>query len=243
MLSNKDIKLIKSLREKKFRQRYNLFVAEGVKIIEEIAKNNWEIKRILTTKKLEYISNIHQEIISEQELKKISSLKTPNTCIALCPIYSAKKPNNSKGLTLVLDSIRDPGNLGTIIRLADWFGVENIVCSEDCVDLYNQKVIQSTMGSFVRVNVFYTDLTAYLENYSGTIYGTFLSGKSIYKTSFSEELAIVIGNEANGISKEIESIIKEKISIPRFGKLQKTESLNAAMATGIILGEVFSQRT
>jgi TrmH family RNA methyltransferase len=141
------------------------------------------------------------------------------------------------GLILALDSIRDPGNLGTILRLCDWFGIEQIICSKDAVDLYNPKVIQATMGSISRVSVHYIDLVEFIRKTQLPIYGTFMEGNNIYKTKLPKEGIIIMGNEANGISLELEKLCKNKLAIPRFGSLQKTESLNVATATAIVLSE------
>ena len=174
--------------------------------------------------------------ITQADLKKISALTTPNTCLATFSI-----PENIKielnGLVLALDSIRDPGNLGTIIRLCDWFGIETLLCSEETVDVYNPKVIQATMGSISRVSIVYCDLENELKGSEIPVFGTFMDGKSIYNESLPHEGIIVMGNEANGISSTIEKIVSERISIPRFGNLQLTESLNVATATAIILNE------
>ena len=138
--------------------------------------------------------------------------------------------------------MQDPGNLGTIIRLADWFGIEQIVCSEDCVDFYNPKVIQATMGSFTRVNVIYKDIAALLQNPDRPVFGTDMVGQSLYKTDFPERFYLILGNEGNGIRPEIKKLVSQNITIPRFGKLQHTESLNVSMAAGIILGQIFSKK-
>lgn len=143
---------------------------------------------------------------------------------------------------MVLDNVQDPGNLGTIIRLADWFGIEQIVCSEDCVDFYNPKVIQATMGSFTRVNVIYKDIAALLRNPDRPVFGTDMVGQSLYKTDFPERFYLILGNEGNGIRPEIKKLVSQNITIPRFGKLQHTESLNVSMAAGIILGQIFSEK-
>ena len=145
--------------------------------------------------------------------------------------------NTSSGLELALDNIKDPGNMGTIIRLCDWFGISKIVCTEETVDIYNPKVVQATMGSLARVEVLYTHLTDYLKTTDKDIFGTFMEGTNIYKTELPSKGIIVMGNEANGISAEIEHLVTQKISIPRFGSLQQTESLNVATATAVILSE------
>lgn len=241
MLTNNESKLINSLVKKKFRQKYNKFIVEGVKIIDELIKSPYNIDKIYTTSPLLDTLTIDQIIITETELKKISQLVQPNTALALCEIPEEKEPNLN-GLVLALDDIRDPGNLGTIIRLADWFGVEQILCSKETVDVYNPKVIQATMGSFTRVQINYVELKDVFSKYNGPVLGTFMDGKKIYQTSFPQNSILLMGNEANGISEELISYITNKITIPRFGKLQQTESLNVAMATGIILSEFASSQ-
>jgi TrmH family RNA methyltransferase len=174
--------------------------------------------------------------IDEKELKKITALATPNTCLAVFKIPSEKKIIES-GLILALDSIRDPGNLGTILRLCDWFGIGQLICSKETVDIYNPKVVQATMGSIARVNVNYIDLETFINQTQLAVFGTFMNGTNIYKTNLPQEGIIIMGNEANGISREIEKLIKNRLTIPRFGTLQKTESLNVATATAIVLSE------
>src|SRR5690606_9323670 len=144
---------------------------------------------------------------------------------------------NNTGLTVVLDNVRDPGNMGTIIRLCDWFGIKQLVCSESSVDIYNPKVVQATMGSIARVNVIYADLGAFLKDSAVPVYGTFMEGENIYTQKLPESGIIVMGNEANGIAPDIEALVSHKIAIPRFGDLQETESLNVATAAAIILSE------
>ena len=174
--------------------------------------------------------------ISESELQKISALTTPNTCLALFKIPAAVS-FEEKGLIVALDDVRDPGNLGTIIRLCDWFGIKTLFCSEESVDVYNPKVVQATMGSISRVNIVYGNLEHLLSETKLPVFGTFMNGKNIYNETLPKEGIIVMGNEANGISKPIENLISERIAIPRFGDLQATESLNVATATAIILSE------
>ena len=237
MVSKNQIKLITSLQQKKYRKQYNLFFAEGVKVIQELIDANYELNDLFTTQN--DFSNLKKgkiHAITSLELKKISALTTPNTCLATFSIPENKK-SEFNGLILALDSVRDPGNLGTIIRLCDWFGIETLLCSEETVDVYNPKVVQATMGSLSRVSVIYCDLENELKNAKVPVFGTFMDGKSIYTESLPKEGIIVMGNEANGISKSIEKIVVERISIPRFGDLQLTESLNVATATAIILNE------
>jgi len=237
MLSKNQIKRITSLHQKKFRNETQLFIAEGFKVIEELFNAGFEAEFFFTTTTaLKSIATFVPQLISATDLSKISCLKTPNDCLAVFKMTKSK-PINLTGLVLCLDHIRDPGNLGTIIRLCDWFGVEQLICSTETVDLYNPKVIQATMGSFSRVNIVYTDLNLFLNETSLPIYGAFMDGENVYETTLSANGILVLGNEANGISDLIASNITAKISIPRFGTLQKAESLNVAMATAILLSE------
>ena len=237
MVSKNQIKLITSLQQKKYRFANQLFFAEGIKVIQELVESNFELVHLYTTQNdFEEVSNDKKIMISESDLKKISALATPNTCLAVFKIPTEKKILES-GLILALDSIRDPGNLGTILRLCDWFGIEQLICSKDAVDIYNPKVVQATMGSIARVNVNYVDLESFINKTKLAVYGTFMDGTNIYITDLPQEGIIVMGNEANGISPELEKLIKNRLTIPRFGKLQKTESLNVATATAIILSE------
>ena len=237
MLSKNQIKYITQLKQKKYRDLNKTFVAEGVKVIEELLNSSLELIHVYSTQELKLnIPHGLFTIITETELKKISFLTTPNQCLALFRMKEIKLPVDS-GLKVALDNIRDPGNLGTIIRLCDWFGIEDLICSHETVDVYNPKVVQATMGSLTRVNVFYTDLNDYLKNYEHSIFGTFMDGSTIYKEQLPTEGIIVMGNEANGISNEIEQLVTNKIAIPRFGNLQQTESLNVATATAIVLSE------
>ena len=237
MLSKNQIKLITSLQQKKQRFAHQLFFAEGIKGIQELLESNFELVHLYTTQTdFEQVSSDKKVLVNEQELKKITALATPNTCLAVFKIPTEKKITES-GLILALDSIRDPGNLGTILRLCDWFGIDQIICSKETVDIYNPKVVQATMGSLARVNVNYIDLETYISQTHLPVFGTFMDGTTIYKTDLPQEGIIVMGNEANGISPEIEKSIKYRLAIPRFGKIKKTESLNVATATAIILSE------
>lgn len=237
MVSKNQIKLITSLQQKKYRFAQHLFFAEGIKVIQELLESNFKLIHLYTTQNdFEEVSKDKKMIISESDLKKISALATPNTCLAVFEI-PAEKTISESGLILALDSIRDPGNLGTILRLCDWFGIEQLICSKDAVDIYNPKVVQATMGSIARVNVIYVDLESFLKQTKLPVYGTFMDGTNIYGTDLPREGIIVMGNEANGISPLLEKLIKNRLAIPRFGTVQKTESLNVAMATAIILSE------
>lgn len=243
MLSNNAIKIITSLGSKKYRQKYNLFVVEGVKNITEVLKSTIKVQELFITEDLwPENSGVKKTFVDDQQLKKISFLSTPNVGLALCELPPSSCSTAFEGLAIALDDIRDPGNLGTIIRMADWFGIEHLFCSVESVDLYNPKVIMSTMGSFSRVHVHYLDLKSFLGNYSGPIMGTFMEGTSIYGSVLPQSGILVMGNEANGVSKDIEQLATHQLSIPFLGKNGQTESLNVAAATSVILGEFASQR-
>lgn len=236
MVSKNQIKLINSLQQKKYRKLHNLFIAEGKKVIQELIDANFSLEHLFVTKENLFDSKYNFELISDNDLKKISALTTANDCLA---VFKIKEVNFkvSSGLELALDNIKDPGNMGTIIRLCDWFGISKIVCTEETVDIYNPKVVQATMGSLARVEVLYTNLADYLKTTDLEIFGTFMEGKNIYKQELPARGIIVMGNEANGISTDIENLVTQKINIPRFGSLQQTESLNVATATAVILSE------
>lgn len=237
MLSKNQIKLITSLQQKKYRKQQQLFFAEGIKVIQELLNSNFELEHLFVTDAVfPAVPKNKISIITDAELKKISALTTANNCLALFRI-PLEKTIRENGLIVALDDIRDPGNLGTILRLCDWFGITQVVCSPETVDIYNPKVVQATMGSITRVNVVYTDLADFIKGTKLPVFGTFMDGENIYKSKLPNEGVIVMGNEANGISPEIEKLTKYRISIPRFGDLQQTESLNVATATAIILSE------
>lgn len=242
MLTAHTIKTIQSLDKKKYRQKYNLFLVEGNKIIKELPNSDYEIENLYSTDPENItFKTVNIEKILPSDLKKISFLQHPKDSVAICKIPESKILKDVK-IQLILDGIQDPGNLGTIIRLADWFGIEQIICSNDTVDVYNPKVIQATMGSFLRVNVFYTDLEEYLEEYQYPIFGTDMNGENIYEAEFPEKFSLVFGNEGNGLRPSTEDLISTMITIPRFGRSQSTESLNVSMSAGIILGEIFSKK-
>ncbi len=216
-------------------------MVEGNKIITELRNSDFKIKEIFSTdpQKLDRVETpvIH---ISENELKKISFLQNPKDSVALCYLSEVVKFED-KNIQLVLDGIQDPGNLGTMIRLADWFGIEQIICSEDTVDFYNPKVIMASMGSFTRVNIVYTDISEYLSVTENVNIGTDMEGENIYTFKKPEKINLILGNEGKGIRPETEKFLQKSIMIPRFGKSQSTESLNVSMAAGIILGQLFSE--
>lgn len=237
MVSKNQIKLITSLQQKKYRKEHKLFFAEGKKVINELINAAFELQYLFSTDAI--FPEIHPSkvnLVSEAELKKISALTTSNDSLAVFKIPEQKKINET-ALIVALDDIRDPGNLGTIIRLCDWFGIKELVCSEETVDIFNPKVVQATMGSIARVNINYLNLENFINKTNLPVFGTFMDGENIYKSTLPKDGIIIMGNEANGISATIEKAVKNRISIPRFGDLQQTESLNVATATAIILSE------
>ena len=237
MITKNQIKLITSLQQKKNRNLHNLFFAEGEKVIRELLNSKFELEHLYFTENIfdDLTLNNATEITSS-DLDKITALSTANNCLAIFK-QSKEMPVLDCKITLVLDKIQDPGNLGTIIRLCDWFGIYQIVCSIDTADYYNPKVVQATMGSLTRVNINYCDLDRYLSSAKLPVFGTFMDGENIYKTNLPDAAILIMGNEANGISENIEKYINRKITIPRFGDFQKTESLNVANATAIVLSE------
>jgi TrmH family RNA methyltransferase len=236
-LSKNHIKLITSLQQKKYRQKHKLFVAEGVKVVEELLSSNFEVEKLFVTQ--EYLSKLNDEqlvVVSDIELKKISQLKSPNKVLGLFKIPERKTKSNG-GLVVALDEINDPGNIGTIIRLCDWFGVSKLVCSKNTVDCFNQKVVQASMGSLTRIEIVYEDLIPFLEATSLPSFIADMNGENVYKSNLPKEAILIMGNEANGVSDEIREVVDSKVSIPRFGDIQQTESLNVATATAILLSE------
>ena len=234
-LSKNHLKLITSLSQKKYRHKYKLFVVEGMKVVQEFLNSSYELEILFSTESsFSYLDSFIE--VSEQELKKISSLKTPNKVVALFKI-PVEKNSNSSGLIVALDAINDPGNLGTIIRLCDWFGIDQLLCSKETVDCYNTKVVQSSMGSLTRVAISYIDLKEYLTSVSIPVFIADMDGDNIYEMKPPTSAVLVMGNEANGISNSIKQIVSTKITIPRYGNSQLTESLNVATATAILLSE------
>ncbi len=237
MISANQKKLVNSLSQKKFRTEYSSFVVEGGKMLEELLQSDFEVETIFaTTSWVENNSNVDSIEVSEKELKGISLLKTPNEVVAVVKQKKKQLIDVSSQLTIALDTIQDPGNLGTIIRTADWFGIKNVLCSHDSVDLYNPKVIQATMGSFLRVNIVYADLCEFFSsNKNLTVYGAFLDGDNVYKKQLSSNGSVLLmGNESKGISEELKPFVTDKVSIPKLGE---AESLNVAAATAILCSE------
>jgi len=242
MLSKNEIKDIQSLSQKKFRDELKLFIAEGPKIVEELIELiPHQIEKIYAVEewienRKSSVQNIQLIEVSSAELDKLSQLQTPNQVLAIIKKNDSKKPEASL-FTLYLDTIQDPGNFGTIIRIADWFGIKTIVCSTGCVDLYNPKVIQSTMASIARVNVFYDENDEWLRDQTAPIFAATLDGTILYEHSKTKEAILIIGNESKGIRPEILQYATENITIPKKGE---AESLNAAVATGIILSHLLA---
>jgi RNA methyltransferase, TrmH family len=250
MLSKNKIKWIHSLDIKKYRETEKLFVAEGQKIVGELLVSSFSTVALYATDQW-FKQNIHlgkyfpneSEVVTESELQKVSFQKSPQEVMAIVriPEYIFESKNLKDKLSIVLDTIQDPGNLGTIIRLADWFGIENIICSMDTADVFNPKVIQSTMGAIFRVKLYYKPLEQVLPeliNAGLPIYGTALDGENIYTIPLSENGIIIMGNESKGLNKNLQSFIHHKLFIPNFPVGQKnTESLNVGVATAIICAE------
>ena len=236
MLSKKVLKDIQSLGLKKSREESGLFIAEGPKIVEELMHLvPDQIEAVYATTAFQDKANSKNLIeVSEIELGRISQLKTPHQVLAVIKQFPIKKPDSSR-FVLYLDTIQDPGNLGTIIRIADWFGVKDIVCSTGCADHYNPKVVQSTMASIARVNVFYDEKNDWLQEQSTTIYAASLHGKPLSEFPKTEEGILIIGNESKGVRDEFMQLATKPITISRRGE---AESLNAAVATGILLSHL-----
>lgn len=236
-ISKNQLKLITSLSYKKYRQAEKLFIAEGIKVVEEFLNSSIMLETLFCTPDFNTtISSDKIVRISEDDLKKISQLKTPNKVLGVFKIPEEKKLLN-KGLIVALDTINDPGNLGTIIRLCDWFGVTELICSLNTVDCYHPKVVQASMGSLSRVAIHYVDLQTYLSTATLPTFIADMNGINVYKNSIPKEAILILGNEANGVSDDLKKLVSSKISIPRFGEIQETESLNVATATAILLSE------
>ena len=236
-ISKSQLKLITSLSQKKYRQKHQLFIAEGIKVVQEMVNAAFSVERIFCTDDFSItISEDKITRISDADLKKISNLKTPNKVLGLFKIPDEDSIKN-EGLILALDTLNDPGNLGTIIRLCDWFGITQLICSKETVDCYNQKVVQASMGSLTRVSIRYIDLEEYLQETNLPTFIADMDGENVYKINLPKEGILILGNEANGLSENIKTLVKNKISIPRFGEIQQTESLNVATATAILLSE------
>lgn len=238
MFSKSQIKFINSLSQKKYRQKHSMFLVEGRKAVSELLDSHFRLHHLYTTEDIFDVPLNKKEVISNNDLKKISQLSTPQTVLAVFE-FPETAIWKEEGIILALDGVQDPGNLGTIIRMCDWFGIKQLLCSEGTVDCYNPKVVQATMGSISRINIHYLDLADCLKNvqYTFPVYGSFLQGKNIYSEELPSEGIIVMGNEANGISEQVELQVKKRLTIPQFGDSHNTESLNVATATAIVLSE------
>lgn len=238
MLSKNQVKLIQKLHHKKYRNELNLFIVEGKKSINEFLQAGYTPQLLIATEA--FTTNVPQHLItlvSKDELRKVSTLQNPDEGLA---VFEQPKHKGilQEGVIVALDNVQDPGNLGTIIRLCDWFGVETLLCNTQTVDCYNPKVVQASMGSLTRVAVHYLDLAAFLTTTTLPVYTMDLEGENLYTATFPKDCILILGNEANGISAEVRALSNEVITIPRFSKHQRTESLNVAMAGAIILSEV-----
>lgn len=231
MITKNTLKEIHSLRLKKNRLAKQQFVVEGEKGVHAFLEAGFQAHYLLTTHAEKHPK---ADLIGVREMQRISQLKNPSTLLGVFSIPAGRTIANN-GLVLMLDTVADPGNLGTLIRLCDWFGITDIVCSLTTVDCYNAKVVQATMGSLARVTCHYLDLVSFLNEDLRPVYGTFMEGKSIYATALPKDAILVLGNEANGISQELVPFITEKISIPKT-KSEGPESLNVAIAGAIVLG-------
>ena len=238
MLSKNQVKLIQKLQQKKYRNELNLFIVEGKKSIVEFLQAGYRLELLIATEVFATALNGQPiTLVSKEELRKVSSLKNPDEGLA---IFHQRQHKGilQEGVILALDNVQDPGNLGTLIRLCDWFGIETLICNSQTVDCYNPKVVQATMGSLTRVAVHYLDLAGFLATCALPLYAMDLDGENLYTTEFPEDCVLILGNEANGISPEIRALADGIITIPRFGKLQQTESLNVAMAGAIVVSQV-----
>ena len=233
MISKNQIKFVRQLEQKKYRKKEGLFVAEGPKVVGDLLRAGFKAHTIFATSEWESQGQTFQEV-SDEELRRVSFLQHPQRVLALFFISTESVPSVSS-LSLALDDVQDPGNLGTIIRIADWFGIDTIYCSENTADAWSPKVVQATMGSIARVNIIYTDLQELISKAQVPVYGTLLDGQDIYTQELSKEGIIVMGNEGNGISAPIRKLINRKLLIPQFH--EGPESLNVAIATAITCSE------
>lgn len=234
MLSKNQIKFVRSLELKKNRKREHLFVAEGPKVVGDLLRAGYHPHSIFSTSPLQ-----DGQLVTEEELQRISFLQHPQEILAVFEIPdSEQRPFNPNGLSLALDGIQDPGNLGTIIRIADWFGIDAIYCSHDTADVYNPKVIQATMGSIAHIPIIYCDLVELISKAQCPVYGTLLDGEDIYQQTITPNGIIVMGNEGNGISEPVRPLVTNRLLIPNFSHSPETaESLNVAIATAITCSE------
>jgi len=238
MITKNQIKYIRGLSLKKNRIKEQCFVVEGEKCLAELLNSSFEIVELFALKDwIDENKSVFDKIqaISFKELERISNLKSPNKVLAVVKMKEQEIIQSKSTVTLVLDDINDPGNLGTIIRMCDWFGVKQIICSENTVDTYNPKVVQSTMGSLFRTHIIYADLSAYLAKVTTPVYGAYMDGKNVKNIKINHKVHLVMGNEADGMSEKVEKYISKRVAIKNIGG--NTESLNVAVATSILLHE------
>ena len=243
MLSKSQISFIKSLHQKKYRKEHGLFLVEGIKSIKEFIQSSYQIHSIFYNSEQSGLlpklpANINLFEVNNAELGKISTLQTPQGFLALVHTQENRELSLQQlknRFTLVLDGVQDPGNMGTIIRTADWFGFKNIVCSEDCVEVFNPKTVQATMGSLARVEIYIENLSTFLDRSQIPVFGALLDGESIYQMNWGTEGLVILGNEGKGISPEIVKKINKPVTIPRFGE---AESLNVAVSAAIFCSEL-----
>ncbi|BBN82357.1 RNA methyltransferase [Pseudoalteromonas sp. A25] len=239
MISKNQLKLLRALAQKKYRKQHGLYLVQGQKNVQELIAANIPIQQLFASPQFisehrPQLQNIDYVEADADSLTKASTLTSNNAAIAIVK-SPEPQPIDESTIVLALDGVSDPGNLGTIIRVADWYGLKQIVVSEDCADHLNPKVISATMGSFVRVNIVRTNLVEFLAQYSGAIYGAYLNGQSVHNTEFATKGVLVMGSESHGIRQQVGQYINTPITIPSFGG---AESLNVAMATGIILDNI-----
>ncbi|MEZ4811652.1 MAG: RNA methyltransferase [Allomuricauda sp.] len=236
MVTKNQIKLVTSLQQKKYRSKHGLFVVEGKKLVAELLDSGIKCFQLFVDNVGKTTDFDGADEVPTSILKQMGSMANPSGVLGVFHIPEAQKIEETDWI-VALEAVRDPGNLGTIIRLCDWFGIKSLVCSEDTADCYNPKVLQATMGSIARVNVSYVDLPGFLKTTKLPIYGAFMQGDVVYGMALPKKGVLVMGNEANGISDEISVLINERISIPQFGDAT-AESLNVATATAILLSEI-----
>ena len=239
MISKNQLKYIRQLEQKKYRRREGVFVAEGTKVVGDLLQR-YRPEAVFATADWQAPAGITPQLVTDDELRRISFLQHPQQVLALFPLPVSSQPSTVKSeLSLALDGVQDPGNLGTIIRIADWFGISTIICSEDTVDAWNPKVVQATMGSIARVNIIYLNLPDFLDTLPTDfpVYGTFLDGDNIYTQELTPNGLIIMGNEGNGISEAVRSKVNRRLLIPDFHQGPTADSLNVAIATAITCSE------
>ncbi len=244
MISNQQVKIYASLKLKKFRKEYGLFLVEGIKSIQELLQSDYRLERLICDEesfaKSSLLRSHGAEIVSAKILSRISNMKTASGAIAVCKIPKEQE-GKPQARSVLIEDIQDPGNLGTIIRTAHWFGFNQVVCSSNSVDCYNPKVIQASMGSVFKLSVIYTDLKSFIaqmQSQNLRVLGTFMQGESIYQFPFDKNDSFLLGNEGQGISDQLKDVVDAPVSIPNFSKGIPTESLNIANAASVFCSEM-----